>query len=64
MLRACLVVLAACGSSSTAKPSGTTSDPVETCEKVADVCRLDGAKLGVCVQSKTKPGTFTCASQH
>jgi hypothetical protein len=58
-----LLIAAACGSSPTAKPSGTTSDPVELCEKVADVCRLDGAKLGVCVHAKSGSG-FTCASQH
>jgi hypothetical protein len=63
MLRTCLILVAACGSSSTAKPTGTTSDPVEVCEKVADVCRLSGPKLGVCAPAKSGSG-FTCASQH
>jgi len=54
-----------CGptSSSNGKPSGSPSDPVLTCERVADVCRLDKSRLGVCVQSKTGVG-FACQSQH
>lgn len=55
------------------KPSGTTSDPVETCERVADVCRLDDARLGVCIQApddarppRCKAGEpcYVCAPQH
>lgn len=58
------------GSTEQAKPTGTPTDPVEVCERVADVCRLDGAKLGVCVEGQ--PDTdcegrrpcFLCADQH
>ena len=61
-LLALVVALAACGPS-TDKPAGTTNDPVLVCERVADVCRLDKSRLGVCIQEK--PGaTFTCQSQH
>jgi len=57
-----IAALAACGPS-TSKPAGTSADPVLVCERVADVCRLDKARLGVCVQEK--PGApFTCQSQH
>ncbi len=55
-----LAVLA-CGPDTT-KPSGTTSDPVEVCEDLAQVCRFDGAKLGVC--SRQNDGTLACVSQH
>lgn len=60
-----LVVVAACESSDEpkAKPTGTLSDPVEVCEKVADVCRIDKAKLGVCTQKRDGSG-LVCASQH
>ena len=60
-----LVVVAACESSDEpkAKPAGTLSDPVEVCEKVADVCRIDKAKLGVCTQKRDGSG-LVCASQH
>ncbi|MDB4960572.1 MAG: hypothetical protein JWP01_571 [Myxococcales bacterium] len=57
-----LMVLGSCGPSTNSKPSGTASDPVLTCERVADVCRLDGARLGVCVHAKA--GGFACQSQH
>ena len=58
-----LLFLVACSTSRSSKPTGTTNDPVEVCERVADVCRIDKAKLGVCTQAKV--GTaFTCASQH
>lgn len=58
-----LVLLVACGPSGSAKPAGTTNDPVDTCERVADVCRIDKAKLGVCTQGTVGAG-FVCASQH
>jgi hypothetical protein len=58
------VGVAACGKSSTSgKPAGTLSDPVEVCERVADVCRLDKARLGVCVQARNGSG-LACQSQH
>lgn len=45
------------------KPKGTLADPVEVCERVADVCRFDGAKLGVC--TTVGEGTeLVCMSQH
>ena len=58
-----LLLVVACGPGGTGKPAGTTNDPVEVCERVADVCRIDKAKLGVCTQSRSGSG-FICASQH
>ena len=64
MLRAAmLVILVACGPTSTSKPSGTASDPVAICERVADVCRLDKSRLGVCTARSGTTG-FACMSQH
>jgi len=60
---AILLMLSGCGPSSTSKPAGTSADPVLSCERVADVCRLDGSRLGVCVQAKAGSG-FACQSQH
>ena len=57
-----IVVAAACGPGSSAPPAGTPTDPVTVCARVADVCRLDGNRLGVCVQRPD--GAFACASQH
>ncbi len=72
-----VALLAACSSSSDSseqrKPTGTPTDPVLVCERVADVCRLDGSRLGVCVEpaAGTTPEEcagrspcFTCMSQH
>jgi hypothetical protein len=56
-----LLLLVACGPSG--KPAGTTNDPVDVCERVADVCKIDNAKLGVCTQRRSGSG-FACASQH
>jgi len=56
-----------------AKPAGTPTDPVEVCERLADVCRIDGAKLGVCTAPGPGPAPaacaghdpcYICASQH
>ena len=58
-----LTLVAACGPSGTSKPTGTTADPVEVCERVADVCRIDKAKLGVCTQGRDS-SRLVCASQH
>ncbi|MBK9034714.1 MAG: hypothetical protein IPL61_26190 [Myxococcales bacterium] len=58
-----LVGVAACGPGSSAKPTGTPTDPVAVCERVADVCRLDGNRLGVCVHRPGSAG-LACASQH
>jgi hypothetical protein len=65
-----LLLLAGCSSAKERKPEGTPTDPVEVCERVADVCRLEGAKLGVCVTAlspepcKGRVPCFTCMSQH
>lgn len=56
------LLLVACDGAKT-KPTGTTNDPVEVCERVADVCRINKAKLGVCTQKREGSG-FACASQH
>jgi hypothetical protein len=59
-----LLVVIACGSGGgSSKPTGTTNDPVEVCERLADVCRIDKAKLGVCTQRRGGSG-LVCASQH
>lgn len=59
-----LLLLVACGESKkSGKPAGTPTDPVEICERVADVCRIDKAKLGVCTPKRDGSG-FACASQH
>lgn len=60
---ACAVALLGCGPDKPGKPAGTTSDPVEVCEESAQVCRFDGAKLGVCTRRDSGDGLF-CASQH
>lgn len=58
-----LVGLAVAGcESDSQKPAGTTADPVEVCEESAQVCRLDGAKLGVC--TRQADGRLACTSQH
>ena len=52
------------------KPTGTPTDPVAVCERVADVCRLDGARLGVCTPASSPAACqgvepcFVCMSQH
>jgi hypothetical protein len=56
-----IVLVVACGPGG--KPKGTTNDPVEICERAADVCRIDKAKLGVCTQ-RGGGSAFVCASQH
>lgn len=61
MLVASGLALLACGPDSE-KPSGTAADPVKVCEKSAQVCRFDGAKLGVCTWQTD--GRLACTSQH
>jgi len=51
------------GSGSSRKPAGTATDPVEVCERMADVCRLDRSRLGVCSPNRSGPG-LTCMPQH
>jgi len=68
MVRAMIVtgLLLGCGPGSTSsndKPAGTPSDPVVTCERFGDVCKIDRARLGVCAHRKSGSG-FSCASQH
>jgi hypothetical protein len=65
MLPRCLgmMLLIGCGPSGNSKPTGTMRDPVEVCEHIADVCRIDKAKLGVCTQRRDGSG-LACASQH
>lgn len=60
---ALVLALVGCGPSSTSKPAGTPTDPVVTCERFGDVCKIDNAKLGVCAHKKAGGG-FACASQH
>jgi hypothetical protein len=64
VLLTCLV-LAGCGrgAGGTEKAKGTSADPVEVCERLGDVCKLDSSRLGVC--SPPKEGTaLVCAPQH
>jgi hypothetical protein len=49
--------------SESSKPTGTSADPVQVCERLADVCRIDKARLGVCTSRKSGPG-LACAPQH
>lgn len=44
------------------QPAGTPTDPVEVCERAADVCRHEGSKLGVCTQRDD--GSLYCMPQH
>jgi hypothetical protein len=55
------------------KPTGSPTDPVDRCERVADVCRLDESRLGVCIAppAGSRPPAcagrtpcFLCVSQH
>jgi len=66
MTRAVLVIAivaaTACGKSS-AKPTGTANDPVTVCERLADVCRIERSRLGVCTPPTSGVG-LVCASQH
>ena len=70
-----LAALSACdGEPSAAKEAaGTPADPVTVCKRAADVCRYQGAKLGVCtIADKGAQGAtcaasgqcFICAPQH
>jgi hypothetical protein len=65
LLCALVMAVAGCGKKRdpNAKPAGTSADPVLVCERLADVCKLDDARLGVCTQGRD--GTsLVCASQH
>ena len=60
------MLMSACSGSGDGKnhePAGTSADPVAVCKRVADVCRIDRARLGVCTQ--TPDGSaIKCMSQH
>ena len=61
--------LAACSGESAGgdKAAGTHSDPVDHCERLADVCRLSKSQLGVCTRTQTKCDAgvcYVCAPQH
>ncbi|HKE16076.1 MAG TPA: hypothetical protein VKB80_14470 [Kofleriaceae bacterium] len=60
-----VAMAAACGPSGQAssKPTGTPTDPVLVCERVADVCRLDDSRLGVCIQPPAGPPPEACAGR-
>jgi hypothetical protein len=70
-----LLAVAACNpsGSSERKPTGTPGDPVDVCERLADVCRLDSSRLGVCIapppgnppaSCEGRDPCFICAPQH
>ena len=61
-----LISVLACSNKSSStrkKPAGTPTDPVEICERVADVCRVSGPKLGVCVEPPPGPPPPACADR-
>jgi hypothetical protein len=61
---ALLVAAAACSSGGApTPPTGTPSDPVETCVRLADVCRLDAARLGVCSPAAPGAAPASCAGR-
>jgi hypothetical protein len=57
-----VIMMCGCGRAASTAPAGTTSDPVDKCTRAGDVCKLDQARLGVCVQDQTRG--LTCAAQH
>ena len=66
-------LLAACSDEGAERvPTGAPTDPVATCERVGDVCQLDGARLGVCEAKRQSAAEgicegddcFACAPQH
>jgi hypothetical protein len=72
LIAASVLVLGACGEGAPRTPTGTPTDPVEVCTRVGDVCRIDGARLGVCEARRQSAaegrcegeGCFACAPQH
>ena len=62
-----VALAAACSSSETQsakrKPTGTPTDPVLVCERVADVCRLDESRLGVCIEPPAGTAPESCAGR-
>ena len=63
LLALAVFLVTACGPQSNEKPAGTIADPVEICEAVGQVCRIDKARLGVCVEHGSGQG-FACQPQH
>lgn len=70
-----LAVLATCActdkESEKRKPTGTPTDPVEVCERPAQVCKYKGSQLGVCVHLQASDprcedgkACHVCAPQH
>jgi hypothetical protein len=69
---ALLLALAGCppeGDPGARRPAGTPTDPVDACERMGQVCRIDRARLGVCTDGP--PGScpdgascLRCVSQH
>jgi hypothetical protein len=61
----CLVFVVAIGCGRKGEPpaKGTSANPVETCERFGDICKLDGSRLGVCSPPKAGDG-LVCADQH
>ncbi|MEM9492323.1 MAG: hypothetical protein AAGC55_24465 [Myxococcota bacterium] len=49
--------------SPSATPKGTLADPVEVCERVGDACRIDEARLGVCMHDRSG-NKMECTPQH
>jgi hypothetical protein len=69
---ASILVHGGCGEGVERTPTGTPTDPVAVCTRVGDVCRIDGARLGVCEARRQSAaegtcegeGCFACAPQH
>lgn len=55
----CLAVVALCAACPGAADEATV---VDTCQKIAQKCRIANGQLGVCMMDST--GAFRCASQH
>lgn len=40
------------------------SDPVELCERLGDVCKLDQSRLGVCNEAPRGTASTACAGRE
>jgi hypothetical protein len=58
-----VVAVAGCGRKASDAPKGTAANPVDTCERFGDVCKLDSSRLGVCSPPKSGSG-LVCTPQH
>ncbi len=73
LVLACMVACTSRGDTSKS-PAGTPTDPVDTCERLADVCRVNNSsQLGVCTAPPAEKHAtlcgdrkpcFICAPQH